>query len=96
MNKVVFSGVVLGHVACKYTYVRIFRGTSYMHEKSLVSIGAWVVIAFITWTVAWVIMESIPVFNDLLSLIVSTCVTNNPTPHSALIRVTECPFRKLV
>ncbi|KAI9043625.1 putative amino acid transporter [Aspergillus affinis] len=66
---VVFSGVVLGHVACKYTYVRIFRGTSHMHEKSLVSIGAWVLIAFITWTVAWVIMESIPVFNDLLSLI---------------------------
>lgn len=48
-----------------------------MHEKSLLSIGAWVAIAFITWTVAWVIMESIPVFNDLLSLIVSLLMNHD-------------------
>lgn len=41
-----------------------------MHNRSLLSIGSWVGIGLVTWTVAWVIAESIPVFNDLLSLIV--------------------------
>lgn len=70
--QVVISGVVMGHVACKYIYVRIFRGTDHMHQRSFLSIGSWVGIALAVWTVAWIIAESIPVFNDLLSLIVST------------------------
>lgn len=43
-----------------------------MHQRSFLSIGSWVGIALAVWTVAWIIAESIPVFNDLLSLIVST------------------------
>lgn len=41
-----------------------------MHKRSFLSVGTWVGIALALWTVAWVIAESIPVFNDLLSLIV--------------------------
>lgn len=41
-----------------------------MHERTLLSIGSWVAIGLISWVVAWVIAESIPVFNNLLSLIV--------------------------
>ncbi|KAK1138532.1 hypothetical protein N8T08_002418 [Aspergillus melleus] len=66
---VIFSGVVLGHVAGKYVYVRLFRGSNVMHQRSFASIGAWVAIGAILWVVAFVIAESIPVFNDLLSLI---------------------------
>lgn len=67
----ILSGVVLGHVACKYIYVRMFRGSDKMHRRSLVSIGSWVAICLGVWVIAWIVAESIPVFNDLLSLIVS-------------------------
>ncbi|KAJ5871268.1 uncharacterized protein N7529_003621 [Penicillium soppii] len=65
----ILSGVVLGHVACKYIYVRIFRGSDEMHSRSFLSVGSWVAICLGVWVVAWVVAESIPVFNDLLSLI---------------------------
>ncbi|KAJ5157772.1 uncharacterized protein N7482_008872 [Penicillium canariense] len=65
----ILSGVVLGHVACKYIYVRIFRGSNQMHSRSLLSIGSWVAICLGVWLLSWVVAESIPVFNDLLSLI---------------------------
>ncbi|KAK1148492.1 hypothetical protein N8T08_009497 [Aspergillus melleus] len=65
----ILSGVVLGHVACKYIYVRLFRGSDKMHRRDLVSIGSWVAICLFVWLVSWVVAESIPVFNDLLSLI---------------------------
>ncbi|KAH1615206.1 hypothetical protein V6000_008909 [Aspergillus fumigatus] len=68
---VVIAGVVFGHVACKYIYVRIFRGSAHMHQNSFLAIGSWVAIALGVWVVAWVIAESIPVFNELLSLISS-------------------------
>ncbi|KAJ6114957.1 hypothetical protein N7486_000735 [Penicillium sp. IBT 16267x] len=68
---VIVAGVVFGHVACKYIYVRIFRGdrSHHMHQRSLLATGTWIAICLSTWTIAWVIAESIPVFNDLLSLI---------------------------
>ncbi|KAM0104819.1 hypothetical protein ACP6JE_000454 [Aspergillus fumigatus] len=68
---VVIAGVVFGHVACKYIYVRIFRGSAHMHQNSFLAIGSWVAIALGVWVVAWVIAESIPVFNEPLSLISS-------------------------
>lgn len=40
-----------------------------MHQRTLLSIGTWVVIGLVLWTIAWIIAEAIPVFNDLLSLI---------------------------
>ncbi|KAJ5634321.1 hypothetical protein N7528_002163 [Penicillium herquei] len=66
---VFIAGIVVGHVACKYVYVRILRGSSHMHRNSFVGIGTWVAIGGLLWVVAWVIAESIPGFNDLLSLI---------------------------
>ncbi|KAG2416796.1 hypothetical protein HFD88_008012 [Aspergillus terreus] len=66
---IVIAGVINGHVAGKYIYVRLFRGTDRMHQRSLVSFGSWVLIGLILWTIAWIIAEAIPVFNNLLSLI---------------------------
>ena len=70
-SKIVIAGVVNAHVAVKFIYVRIFRGTNAMHEKSFVSQGTWALICSILWIVSWVIAEAIPVFNDLLGLTVS-------------------------
>lgn len=63
--------MINGHVAAKYIYVRLFRGTDRMHKRTVFSIGSWVAIILTLWIIAWIIAEAIPVFNDLLSLIVS-------------------------
>lgn len=68
---IVIAGVIYGHVAAKYIYVRAFRGTKHLHERSLFSFGVWIGITLILWLVAWIIAESIPVFNDLVGLIAS-------------------------
>ena len=66
---IVIAGVINGHVAAKYIYVRLFRGTDRMSKKSWSSFGLWAIIVLILWIIAWIIAEAIPVFNDLLSLI---------------------------
>ncbi|KAI9880981.1 MAG: hypothetical protein M1830_009475 [Pleopsidium flavum] len=66
---IVTAGVINGHVAAKYIYVRLFRGTDRMSKNTLGSYGAWAGIAVVLWTAAWVVAEAIPVFNDLLGLI---------------------------
>ncbi|KAL9127413.1 MAG: hypothetical protein Q9217_003709 [Psora testacea] len=66
---IVIAGVINGHVAAKYVYVRLFRGTDRMSKRSWSSFGLWAIIVLILWIVAWIIAEAIPVFNDLLGLI---------------------------
>ncbi|RAH70336.1 uncharacterized protein BO66DRAFT_374017 [Aspergillus aculeatinus CBS 121060] len=68
---VIIAGVIFGHVACKYIFVRVWRGSPQMHTNSPAVVGSWIGIALGVWVIAWVIAESIPVFNDLLSLICS-------------------------
>lgn len=65
------AGVINGHVAAKYIYVRVFRGTDKMHKRNFLSVGSWVAITLVLWVIAWIIAEAIPVFNNLLGLIVS-------------------------
>lgn len=66
---IIIAGVINGHVAAKYIYVRLFRGTDRMSKKSVFSYGMWALISLILWTIAWIIAEAIPVFNDLLGII---------------------------
>ena len=68
---IIIAGIIYGHVAAKYIYVRIFRGTKHMHKRTLLSYGSWAGITLVLWVLAFIIAESIPVFNDLLALITS-------------------------
>ncbi|KAL3490052.1 transmembrane amino acid transporter protein-domain-containing protein [Aspergillus germanicus] len=69
IGTIVISGVIIAHVGAKTIYVRLFRGTNRMNERSLVSYGTWVLIVLISWTIAWIVANAIPVFNDLLTLL---------------------------
>ena len=40
-----------------------------MSKKTFLSVGSWIAIILVGWVIAWIIAESIPVFNDLLALI---------------------------
>ncbi|RHZ57779.1 neutral amino acid permease [Aspergillus thermomutatus] len=66
---IIIAGVINGHIAFKYVYIRIFAGTDRMHKRDWVAVSSWVGIALSLWIVAWIIAEAIPVFSNLLSLI---------------------------
>ncbi|WPG97848.1 Hypothetical protein R9X50_00063000 [Acrodontium crateriforme] len=73
---ILLAGVIYGHVNTKYVYVRIFRGTKHIAERSRFATGTWIGIALALWIIAWIIAESIPVFNDLVGLISALFAAN--------------------
>lgn len=64
------AGVISGHIACKSIYTRIFAGTDRMHKRDFMAVGSWIGIAVALWVIAWIIASAIPVFSNLLSLMV--------------------------
>jgi hypothetical protein len=63
--------VINGHIAAKAIYLRTFAGTDRIHQRGWIAVGSWIGIMVVLWTIAWIIAEAIPVFNDLIGLIVS-------------------------
>ncbi|KAF1928669.1 N amino acid transport system protein [Didymella exigua CBS 183.55] len=66
---IIIAGVVNGSVACKYIYIRMWKGTNVVHQKTIKSLGSWYSICAAFWLVAWILAESVPNFNLLLGLI---------------------------
>ena len=66
---IVVAGVINGHVAAKFIFVRMFRGKDMMTSKSLKSWAIWGFISFMLWATAFMIAEAIPVFGDLLGVV---------------------------
>ncbi|KAF7714340.1 Uncharacterized protein PECH_003046 [Penicillium ucsense] len=66
---IILAGVINGHVAVKYVYMRVLAGTDRMHKRDWVAVSSWVGIAAALWIIAWIISAAIPVFSNLLSLI---------------------------
>ncbi|ROV88977.1 hypothetical protein VMCG_10139 [Cytospora schulzeri] len=66
---IVIAGVIYGHVAAKYVFSRIFGKTKHFTKRTLLGDVAWVLVSLSIWLLAFVISQSIPVFNSLLSLI---------------------------
>ena len=63
------------HVAVKFIYVRLCKGTGAMHAKSASARSLWASICGVLWLASWVVSESIPGFNDILGLAVSKSTT---------------------
>lgn len=66
---IVIAGVIYGHVAAKYLFVRIFRDTKHLVQRTKLSTLVWFAITLGIWLISMVIAESIPVFNSLMGLI---------------------------
>jgi hypothetical protein len=66
---IVIAGVIYGHVAARYIFVRLFRDTKHMVRRTKLSTLTWFAITFGIWLVSMIIAESIPVFNSLLGLV---------------------------
>ncbi|KAL1947678.1 hypothetical protein VTO73DRAFT_13402 [Trametes versicolor] len=72
---ILIAGVINGHVCAKLIFIRIFRRNG-VHSKHMTSHSwtgwlTWFAICFVIWTLAFVIAEVIPFFNDLLGVISS-------------------------
>lgn len=72
---IVIAGVIYGHVATRYIFGRILGKTRHMHKRTLIGDAGWVCVGLSIWIIAFVISESIPVFNSLLSLICALFVS---------------------
>jgi amino acid permease len=66
---IVIAGVIYGHVASKYVFTRVFRGTKHADRRTRLSGAVWLAIVCTLWALSMVIAESIPVFNSLLGLV---------------------------
>lgn len=54
---ILISGVIYGHVATKYIFVRLFRGTPHLSSGSWFSWSVWAGIALVLWIIAWILAE---------------------------------------
>jgi hypothetical protein len=66
-----------------------------MHKRDWIAVSLWLGIAAGLWVIAWIISAAIPVFSNLLSLIV--CVTpGGKALFSANLKILDCSVRFLV
>ncbi|KAK4123638.1 hypothetical protein N657DRAFT_418924 [Parathielavia appendiculata] len=66
---IVIAGVIYGHVAAKYVFVRLFGATKHLHKRTALGWFGWLGITAALWAIAWIIAQSIPVFSNLLGLV---------------------------
>ncbi|KAK6063409.1 transmembrane amino acid transporter [Seiridium cupressi] len=66
---IVIAGVIYGHIAAKYIFVRVFAGTKHIVKQTTLGVVGWAGITAGIWVIAFVIAESIPVFSNLLGLL---------------------------
>lgn len=64
----IFLGVLYASVSARFVFFRVFEGTRHKTSHTVKGWAVWAGILGITWTVAFVIAETIPFFSELLSL----------------------------
>lgn len=70
MPSIVIAGVVNGHVAAKYVWIRCWaKNPQVLSERSFRSRASWIAITVSGWVLAWLIAEAIPSFHLLLALV---------------------------
>ncbi|KAI1092573.1 amino acid transporter [Rostrohypoxylon terebratum] len=67
------SGCVYQHVAAKYLFVRILRNTRHLQSNTIIHWGTWLGCSIGLGAIAFILAESIAIFNYLLSLVGSIC-----------------------
>lgn len=75
---VALPGLVIGtgiysHVAAKYLFVRVLRGSRHLQEGTLTHWGTWLGINLLLGTLAYIVAEAVPILNYLLALAGALC-----------------------
>ncbi|KAK3078198.1 hypothetical protein LTS18_008188 [Coniosporium uncinatum] len=71
---IVIAGVINGSVAIKYVYVRWWGGKrdengKIINQTSFKALASWGLICVVAWTLAFLIAEAVPAFEQLLALV---------------------------
>ncbi|TGO33331.1 hypothetical protein BHYA_0252g00120 [Botrytis hyacinthi] len=86
---IVIAGVIFGHVASKYIFLRIFTGTAHAETRTNRGLMAWLGITGGVWVLAWIIGESVPGFNELLGLNPLSKLLSSSSQQYSVIRDNE-------
>lgn len=75
---VALPGLVIGtgiysHVAAKYLFVRVLRGSRHLQESTLTHWGTWLGINLLLGILSYIVAEAVPILNYLLALAGSLC-----------------------
>ncbi|KAI0472924.1 transmembrane amino acid transporter protein-domain-containing protein [Xylariaceae sp. FL0804] len=69
----IVSGCVYQHVAAKYLFVRVLRGTRHLQANTAVHWATWLGCAAGVGVVAFVVAEAVAIFNYIIALVGSLC-----------------------
>ena len=69
----IVSACLYLHVAAKYAFVRILRGSRHLQSNSLIHWGTWLGCVVGLSSIAFILAEAIPIFNYLVALTGSLC-----------------------
>jgi hypothetical protein len=69
----IVSGAFYTHVAAKYLFVRLLRGSHHLQSNSVVHWATWLGCTFGLAAIAFVLAQAIPVFNYLVAITGSFC-----------------------
>ncbi|KAK7958527.1 transmembrane amino acid transporter protein-domain-containing protein [Apiospora saccharicola] len=67
------SGAINQHVAAKYVFVRVLRNSRHLQSNTITHWTTWVGITFAIGAIAFILAESITIFNYILALAGSVC-----------------------
>ncbi|GFG25981.1 hypothetical protein IFM61606_05944 [Aspergillus udagawae] len=75
---IAMPGLVIGvgiyqHVAAKYAFVRLLRGSKHLQANTLVHWSTWLGINFLLGAAAFIVAEAVPILNYLLGLAGALC-----------------------
>lgn len=68
---IIFLGVLYASVSARFIFFRIFEGTRHKGNHTVVGWASWIGILAVLWTLAFIISQVIPFFQDLLSIMSS-------------------------
>lgn len=70
------SGSINTQTAARFLYDRIFGNTKHRFMNTKLGKFAWVALGLLITVVAWVVAESIPVFDSMLAIVASLLITS--------------------
>lgn len=65
----IVSTVLTTHMASKYVFIRLLRGSKHLVDRSPIHWGVWLACTFGSTIIAYVIASGVPIFSGLVSLI---------------------------
>jgi len=68
---IIFLGVLYASVSARFIFFRIFEGTRHKGNHTVIGWASWIGILAVLWTLAFIISQVIPFFQDLLSIMSS-------------------------